>query len=170
MKCGPVSRTGRAGRSTPARGGRLLWAPSGAGTSRSPNGREPKRGAVSAGPWPRPRRAGGPRHRPSGRHRLPDRRAEGAPPDPHRRVRAAADGRLPRARGPGPGQEGAAWAILPITTYVNPTAADGRGMRRRTPQNVVREVVAVADARQIITTLTSSIVDSDCPLLSLKFR
>ena len=49
-------------------------------------------------------------------------------------------------------------------------AADGRGMRRRTPQNGVCEVVAVADARQIIATLTSSIVDSDCPLLSLKFR
>ena len=42
-------------------------------------------------------------------------------------------GRTPR--GSGPGQEGAAWAVLPITTCVNPTAADGRGMRRRTPQN-----------------------------------
>src|SRR5215208_7176605 len=105
------------------RGGRLPSAPSGAGTRRSPDGRDPRRGAVSAGPSPHPRRVGGPRHRPSGRHRLPDRRAEGAPPDPHRRVRAAADGRLGRARGPGPGQEGAAWAVLPITTYVNPTAA-----------------------------------------------
>jgi hypothetical protein len=75
---------------------------------------------VSAGPSPRPQRVGAPRHCPSCRHRLPDRRAEGAPPDPQRRVRAAADGRLARARGPGPGQEGAARAVLAITVERQP--------------------------------------------------